>query len=136
MRSSPYRRTVIFGMELHLTPEEIESTSEFGDCASRSYALTNDWWSWAKERKALEDDAVNMMNAVPIIMRLEGVSEQKALGRVKSLISVYEYDLLRRRDHLLAQPGITEDLETCVHALIHMCSGNSMWSSTTRRYKV
>jgi hypothetical protein len=127
---------VIFGMELHLTPEEIESTSAFGDCASRSYALTNDWWSWAKERKTLATGAGNVMNAVPIIMRLEGVSEIEALERVRSLILVYEFDLLHRRDHLLAQPGVTEDLKTYIHALVHMCSGNSMWSSTTRRYKV
>lgn len=135
-RASPYCRAVIFGMELHLTPEEIRSTSQFGECASRSYALTNDWWSWAKERKALETDAVNMMSAVPIIMRLESVMEHEALERVKSLISVYEHDLLRKRDLLLVQPGITEDLKTYVHALVHMCSGNSMWSSTTGRYKV
>lgn len=69
-------------------------------------------------------------------MRLARVSEQEALDKVKALVIDYEQPLLRWRDELLAETGTSADLRAYVSALVHMSSGNSMWNSTTLRYKV
>lgn len=119
---------------LDISEEQRDRIRDFRCVAARSYALTNDYWSWAKELRESNEGKQRMFNAVSIVMRKQEIPEREALEIVRNLAIHYERRLLSLRDALLSQGDNSRDFERYLDAHIWLCSGNSYWSASCDRY--
>ncbi|KAJ5652219.1 hypothetical protein N7507_009645 [Penicillium longicatenatum] len=129
----PYSHLTIVVMMLDISPQERQSIDEFRNVAARSYSLTNDYWSWAREVRQSREGKQRMMNALSVVMRKQQVSEEESLEIVKSEAIENEQKVVKLWDSLSAQAG-SQDFKQYLDAHIWLCSGNSYWSFTCARY--
>jgi hypothetical protein len=126
---------VTFGMGLTIPENDIERSTEATQSAFAVIALTNDLFSWERERDAAKrDNMPHVVNAIWVIMGQHSVSEEEAkkICHSKIVELVQEYKCIveqYRKDE-----SVCLDLKKYIEALQYNISGNLAWSLTCPRY--
>ena len=103
--------------------------------AFAALGLTNDLFSWEKERDAAEKRGQpHVVNAIWVLMGELSIpeSEAKAVCREKIQESVADY--LIKVKEVQSDPKLSPDLRTFVEAIQYSVSGNLVWSLNCPRY--
>ncbi|KAM7213323.1 Isoprenoid synthase domain containing protein [Rhypophila decipiens] len=130
-----------FGVALSIPPVE------FGDCMNLArpgyvaLALTNDLYSWEKERNAAKAAGKEFVfNAIWVIMqersRDKGTSllpedaeaEAEAIATCRAEIKKYVREYHTAVDHVFQDPTLSKDLKAYLEAVLSMISGHLVWS--------
>lgn len=118
-------------MNIHLTDEEVEAVKQFEWTLGGVLALTNDYFSWNKERLQSTD---RVRNAVPLLMRQYSLPQEQAKLLLKGIIIQEEEKAKRLRMSLESHNGLSDDLKRYIEALEMYSGGNCYWSATCPRY--
>lgn len=118
-------------MDIHLSDEEMAAVADFEWTLGGVLALTNDYFSWRKEKLQTTD---RVRNAVPLLMRQFQLPEQQARMLLKGMIVDEEERAKRLRIKLESRPDCSEDLKRYIEALELYSGGNCYWSATCPRY--
>ena len=133
--SGPWLVMVRFGMGLHLTEQELESVERIVEAALKSAALTNDYWSWPKEKAGLDATKSRLMNGVSFAIKDHGFREAQARDHIKSLAIDAEQEYLRLTEkYVIANTDAKTDVHKYLLAVGFFAAGKSLWSSTCPRY--
>ncbi|KAF9459022.1 isoprenoid synthase domain-containing protein [Collybia nuda] len=119
-----------WAMDIHLTDEESESVREFEWTLGGVLALTNDYFSWRKEKLQSTD---RIRNAVPVLMHQYGLSQEVARVLLKGFI-VEEEEKAKNLRKKLEEGEMSPDMKRYVEALELYAGGNCYWSATCPRY--
>ncbi|KAJ7280280.1 isoprenoid synthase domain-containing protein [Mycena rebaudengoi] len=113
---------------VYLTPEESEICSAFYASAGRAVALTNDYFSWSKEKRFPSNRGCS---TVPVVRKQYRMSERDALLFVKGLAVDAEETTMK-----LAGPlkELSFNVKRYVQGVEYLLSGNCFWSATAPRY--
>lgn len=118
-------------------PEEFWFVSALVRPAFHAFGLTNDLYSWGKERDdARKTGAKHVVNAIWVIMGERSTTEEEAKNICRQKIREY---VLKFNDHvqvIKANLELSEGLRTYVEALQYSLSGNAVWSIYCPRYRV
>ena len=120
-----------WAMDIHLTDEEYEAVREFEWTLGGVLALTNDYFSWNKEKLQSTD---RVRNAVPLLMRQYSLPQQQAKLLLKGIIIDEEEKAKRLRLALESMDGLSSHLKRYIEALELYSGGNCYWSATCPRY--
>lgn len=132
-------------MALTITPGEYDLCMRLARPGYVALALTNDLYSWKKERIAAESAGQDcIFNAIWVIMReLSGTSRRSAAGdaleaeaieickaEIKRYVSEYRsiVEQTKKNDRL------SKDLKAYLEAILYTISGNLVWSICCPRY--
>lgn len=118
-------------------PEEFSFISQLVRPAFYALGLTNDLYSWKKERDdARKAGAEHVVNAIWVIMGERSTTEEEAKNICRQKIREY---VLEFNDVVLKTKGnlkLSEGLKTYVEVLQYSLSGNAVWSIYCPRYRV
>lgn len=117
-------------MNINLTDEETASVREFEWTLGGVLALTNDYFSWRKEKLQSTD---RIRNAVPVLMHQYNLSQEVARVLLKGLI-IEEEEKAKKLRMKLEKHEMSADLKRYVEALELYAGGNFYWSATCPRY--
>jgi len=98
-------------------------------------SLTNDLYSWEKERDSAKSDGLpNVVNAIWVIMEENSIGEDMAKEICRRKIK--EYVAVYRRTVAASMTDVTlsKDLRLYVEAIMYSISGNLVWSKYCPRY--
>ncbi|KAF1993843.1 terpenoid synthase [Amniculicola lignicola CBS 123094] len=126
---------VTFGMGLTIPEEDKGRATEATVSAFGVIALTNDLFSWERERDAAKRDGMpHVMNAIYVLMGQHNVSEEEAkqMCHEKIVELVQEYKAIVEKYKNDTSSCI--DLRKYIEALQCNISGNLIWSLTCPRY--
>ncbi|KAF9002133.1 isoprenoid synthase domain-containing protein [Cyathus striatus] len=119
-----------WAMGLHFTDEELQAIKDLEMGFGRMLALTNDYFSWEREKSQPTD---RIRNAVPILMRQYSLGEKQAKLLLKGIIIEEEEQVKILRIKLInSEPS--EDVMRYIDALELYVGGNIYWSATCPRY--
>ncbi|KAI9687154.1 MAG: hypothetical protein M1822_002565 [Bathelium mastoideum] len=126
---------VTFGMGLTIPDNEMERCTEATRSAFAVISLTNDLFSWERERDAAKrDNMPHVVNAIWVIMGQHSVIEEEA----KRICHDKIVQLVQEYKHIVEQYKKDEtvclDLRKYIEALQYNISGNLAWSLTCPRY--
>ncbi|KAF2965249.1 hypothetical protein GQX73_g8313 [Xylaria multiplex] len=127
--------TLTFGMALTIPDDEYEICMEMARSGYAALGLTNDLFSWDKERHdATEADLDYVFNAIWVIMKERSVSETEAKKiccfEIKKYVSMFKQTVEEtRNNHCLSR-----DLRAYLEAVLYSISGNLVWSIYCPRY--
>ncbi|KAI1443510.1 fusicoccadiene synthase [Annulohypoxylon stygium] len=127
-----------FGMALTIPDEEYELCNALAKPAYAALGLTNDLYSWEKERLAAENSGQgHVFNVIWVIMKERSVGEEKAKSICRAEIKKQITAYCRVVDGVLNNPSmhVSKDLQTYLQALLHSYVGNIAWSFTCPRYQ-
>lgn len=93
-------------------------------------ALTNDYFSWNKEKYQATD---RVRNAVRVLMKQYSLPQEQARLLLKGIIIEEEEKAKRLRMEIESQP-MSDNLRRYVDALELYAGGNCYWSATCPRY--
>ena len=122
-------------MALTIPEGEMNLCKQLVRPAFAALSLTNDLFSWEKEREAAKRDGLpHVFNAIWVLMEELSISESEAkdLCRVKIRESVVES--LRNIEYTKSNLDLSLDLRTYVEAIQYSVSGNLVWSLYCPRY--
>lgn len=123
-------------MALTIPDEELDLCSRLAKPGYAALGLTNDLYSWEKERAAAEkagDDYV--FNAIWVIMNERLVTEAEAKGVCREEIKKYISQYCRTVEEVRDDTSLSTDLRTYLEAIILSYAGNLVWSIYCPRYK-
>ncbi|KAK8045010.1 hypothetical protein PG993_005034 [Apiospora rasikravindrae] len=128
--------TVTFAMALTIPEEDLEECMELARPGYAALALTNDLYSWEKERKAAEEKGQDyIFNAIWVIMEERGVSEQEAKSICREEIRKYVQQYCEIVEEVQSEPArLSKDTRTYLEAIKYTISGNLVWSIECPRY--
>lgn len=122
-------------MALTIPKGELDHCKELARPAFAALGLTNDLFSWEKERDAAKRDGLpHVVNAIWVLMGELSITESEAknLCRVKIKESVAEYiGILKYTESNL---DLSYDLRRYIEAIKYSVSGNLVWSLYCPRY--
>ncbi|KAF2113823.1 isoprenoid synthase domain-containing protein [Lophiotrema nucula] len=126
---------VTFGMALTIPEAEMPLCETLMKPAWIAASLTNDLFSWEKERQAAADNGQkDVVNAVWVAMKEHSfsVNEAKAFcrKRIKECVADYLHIVQRSRE----DTTISLDLRKYIEAMQYSLSGNVAWSLQCPRY--
>ncbi|KAF2247355.1 terpenoid synthase [Trematosphaeria pertusa] len=126
---------LIYAMDIDISAEEIASVQPLLRPAALSMMYTNDYWSVAKELRAVSKGVAYSMDCTSALIKMEGLSEEQALGKVKSLAMQYEEEAMGLANELLG-PGskLPENVQRYVQGVYWVIGGTGLWSATCPRY--
>ena len=123
-------------MALTIPENEMDLCKHLARPAFVAISLTNDLFSWEKERDAARANRQPyVVNAIWVLMGELKISEDEArvICRCKIRASVADYlEVLHHIDHGL---DISRDLRIYVEAIQYSLSGNLVWSVYCPRYQ-
>ena len=122
-------------MALTIPEREMDLCTRFVQPVFAALALTNDLFSWEKERDAADRQGLShVINAIWVLMREHSIDESNAknLCREKIKESVAEY--VRIVEATSQNLEISLDLRKYIEALQYSHSGNLVWSMHCPRY--
>ena len=123
-------------MALTIPDEELDLCKRLARPAFAAISLTNDLFSWEKERDAARRDGLpHVVNAIWVLMREHSITELDAKRFCRTKIKEYiaEYaDVVERTKNNL---DLSLDLRTYIEALQYSHSGNLVWSIYCPRYQ-
>lgn len=123
-------------MGIKLSPQEKEELKVFLDTAMFSTTLINDFHSWPKEIKHHIETpgSERPFNAVAILMRHSGCSEEEALQKLREKqVEIQEQHLALLRK-LQSEKEIPGDHMLYILAAQYAASGSEFWSIHVPRY--
>lgn len=98
--------------------------------------LTNDLYSWEKERRAAEranEDCV--FNAVWVIMQEHSVGESEAKAICKEEVKRYTAKFCQIVEDTKKNKALSKDVRAYIEAVGFSCIGNLVWSIYCPRYR-
>ena len=122
-------------MGLTIPYEELELSKQLARPGFVALSLTNDLYSWNKERDAAKRDGLDhVVNAIWVIMRELSVTEVEAerICRIKIKESVAEF--VRMVEEVRKSAQVSLDTKKYVEAIQYSVSGNLVWSLSCPRY--
>ncbi|KAK8084701.1 terpenoid synthase [Apiospora hydei] len=128
--------TLTFAMALTIPEEDLQECMELARPAYAALALTNDLYSWDKERKAAEEtDQDYVFNAIWVIMKERSVSEKEAKNICCEEIRKYVQEYCEIVEEVQSEPAhLGKDTRTYLEAIKYTISGNLVWSIYCARY--
>lgn len=123
-------------MGLTIPDEEYDLCMSLARPGYVALGLTNDLYSWEKERKAAQDMGQDyVFNAIWVIMKESAIGEEEAkevcrreimqsIGRFRGIVA-------KTRDDL----SLSRDLRVYIEAVMWSYIGNLVWSIYCPRYK-
>jgi len=120
---------VTFGCAITIPEEEADETRELLTPALVTASLTNDLFSFEKERKD-----TNVQNAVLVIMREHGCSEEEAREICKERIRVEVAKYVRVVKDTRMRTDLSDDVKRYIEVMQYTLSGNVAWSTQCPRY--
>ncbi|KAK7032048.1 hypothetical protein VNI00_013417 [Paramarasmius palmivorus] len=115
-------------LDIYLSDEEMRLSQDFDTSSTRVLTLTNDYWSWSREKGQVSDRA---LNGIPVVMKQYSMSEADAKIFVKGMIVEAEQ---RTRALGLELKKHSDVLRRYVEGIFLILGGNALWSSTCPRY--
>ena len=129
-----YCAILTFGLALTIPEHEEGLRDELSRPAFYALILTNDLFSWHKERDAAERDGTFVFNAVQILMREHSITELEAKELCRATINKYAAESVRISEETKGNSDISLDLRKYVEATQYAMSGNLVWSVYCPRY--
>lgn len=126
---------VTFGMGITIPDREMPVCEQLCRSAWVTASLTNDLFSWPKEREAaIKAGQADVVNAIWVLMGEHKISEEdaKALCREKIKANVAEYVRVVERNKM--RTDLSLDLRRYIESLQYSLSGNVVWSLRCPRY--
>jgi hypothetical protein len=124
-----------FGLALSIPSSDIPFATSATSTAFAVISLTNDLFSWERERDAAKRDGMpHVVNAIWVIMGQHSVSEEAAKkichDKIVELVEEYKQTVVRVRN----DDSVHEDLKKYVELIQCNVSGNLAWSLSCPRY--
>lgn len=120
---------VTFGCAITIPEDEADEVRELLTPALITASLTNDLFSFEKER----DDA-NVQNAVLVVMKEHGCSEEKAREICKERIRIEVAKYVRVVKDTRTRTDLSDDTKRYIEVMQYTLSGNVAWSTQCPRY--
>ncbi|KAL7661591.1 hypothetical protein ACMYSQ_000983 [Aspergillus niger] len=119
-----------------LTPEEEEQAGPVTYLAYVVLAVTNDIWSWEKEKRVTEKSggSIPLVNAVQMIMQIHDTDEESAKRVVHNIIREHEERYCCLRDDYLKRSDTSLSIKKWFQILELSIAGNALWSIRALRY--
>ena len=126
---------VTFAMALTIPDEEMDLCKRLGQPAWAALALTNDLYSWEKERDAAKKiGATYVINAIWVLMEEHSITESQAQDLCRQKIKEYVAEAVRIFEETKQNSDISLHLRTYTEAILYSISGNLVWSIYCPRY--
>ncbi|KAL3486676.1 putative polyprenyl synthetase [Aspergillus germanicus] len=121
---------------VELTQEEELETGPVTYLAFVVLAVTNDIWSWEKEKRVTRQSgqSLPLINAVQMVMQTQQVDEEMAKHRVLNIIRQNEEQYCLMRDQYLKRPHTSHSVKRWFQILELSMAGNALWSIHAPRY--
>ncbi|KAK7702273.1 hypothetical protein SLS64_009851 [Diaporthe eres] len=131
-----YYAMLEFALGIVITDDEYEMMAEPITHVERCMLLTNDYWSWPRERKQAEtQEAGKVFNIVWFLMKTDSCTEEEAIARVRELVYEEEQKWTAAKDRLYSRfPSLRPDLVKFLENLHTALAGNDYWSSQCYRH--
>ena len=120
---------VTFCCAITIPEEEADVTRELLTPALITASLVNDLFSFEKER-----DDKNVQNAILVIMKEHGCSEEKARKICKERIRVENAKYVRVVKETRMRTDLSDDVKRYIEVMQYTLSGNFAWSTQCPRY--
>lgn len=122
-------------MALTIPIEELDLCKRLGQPIWAALALTNDIYSWEKERDAAADvGASYVVNAIWVLMREHSITESQAKDLCRQKVKEYVAKAVLIVEDTKNNPDLSRDLRTYIEAILYSISGNLIWSIYCPRY--
>jgi hypothetical protein len=122
-------------MGLTIPEEETELWKKHGRPAWEALALTNDLYSWEKERDdAARANQSQVVNAIWILMQEYSVTEAEAKKLCTNKIKESVAKAVRIVEQTRHDTNLSLDLRRYIEAMMYTISGNLVWSIYCPRY--
>ena len=126
---------VTFGMALTIPEHEMDLCKELVRPAFAAISLTNDLFSWEKERDAAERHcSPHIVNAIWVLMREHSITELEAQELCREKIRENVEKSVGVCRATMEDFAISLDLRKYVEAIQYSLSGNLVWSIYCPRY--
>ncbi|KAI1498011.1 isoprenoid synthase domain-containing protein [Biscogniauxia marginata] len=127
--------TLTFAMALTIPQEEYNLCMELARPGYAALGLTNDLYSWAKERETAKRAGQDyVFNAVWVIMNERSVSEEEAKSICSEVIKKYVAEYCQVVEKTRNDRDLSRDLRAYIEAVMYSISGNLVWSIYCPRY--
>ncbi|KAJ9306175.1 hypothetical protein DTO217A2_4291 [Paecilomyces variotii] len=120
---------VLFGCAITIPDEEAEEATRLITPALFTASLTNDLFSFEKER-----GDVNVQNAVLVVMREHGCSEEQAREVCKERIRIECAKYVRNVKEIQTRTDVSDELKRYIDTMQYTLSANAAWSTNCPRY--
>jgi hypothetical protein len=129
-------RMIGWASGVELTQEEEIETGPVTYLAFVVLAVTNDIWSWEKEKKVTRysGESLPLINAVQMVIQMQQVDEDTAKHRVLDIIRQNEKQYCFLRDDHLNRPNTSHSVRKWFQILELSMAGNALWSIHSPRY--
>ncbi|KAI0555659.1 isoprenoid synthase domain-containing protein [Xylaria curta] len=126
-----------FGMGITIPENERELCMKLAKPGYTAMALTNDLYSWEKERIAAENLGRNyVFNAIWVIMEERAMNESEAKSICSDEIRNYMADYEQVVETAKNNQKLSKELRKYLEAVLFSCVGNAVWSIYCPRYRV
>ncbi|TLS25455.1 hypothetical protein PpBr36_06851 [Pyricularia pennisetigena] len=131
-----YYAMLEFSLGIIITDEEYALMAEQIRHVERCMLLTNDYWSWRREREqARHQDAGKVFNMVWFLMRNEQRDEDDAISKVRDMIHEEERAWVDSKARLYSQwPDLRPEVIKFLENLHTALAGNDYWASQCYRH--
>jgi hypothetical protein len=129
-----------FGANLALKDEQIASVDDVFWPLYAHAAYVFDYFTWDKELRVSKEmgSQVPIINAIPLLERLHGLSVPDAKSWLRDKCLEFEKEYLRRKDDFLqthADASISLDLRRWFSCQEAIATGFNIWNMTTYRHR-
>lgn len=123
-------------MALTIPKEEFELSKQLTRPGYAAISLTNDLYSWEKERDAAKrDNLQHVVNVIWVLMRERSMTEDEAKGVCRAKIKEYVAEFVCLVEDTKHNCNLSLDTRKYVEAIQYSLSGNLVWSLYCPRYK-
>ncbi|KZL76602.1 geranylgeranyl pyrophosphate synthetase [Colletotrichum incanum] len=131
-----YYAMLEFSLGIVVTDEEYEMMATPIKHVERCMLLTNDYWSWPREREqAKTQEAGKVFNTVWFLMKQEQCSEEEAKLKVADMVAAEEAKWVDAKQRIYKEhPNLRPDLMKFLENLHTALAGNDYWSSQCYRH--
>ncbi|KAK4166981.1 isoprenoid synthase domain-containing protein [Cladorrhinum sp. PSN259] len=125
----------IFIMSLHIPEHEFSLLSELCRPAWVAMGLTNDIYSWDKEKKAADlAGETHLCNSIWVLMQQYGIGKDEAEEKCGEIVRENVAEFVETVKGIHDRKDISRDLAVFVETAQYMISGNVVWSQGVPRY--
>ena len=127
---------VTFAMGLTIPEHEMDLCKRLSHPSWAALALTNDLYSWEKERDAAaQAGEPHVVNGIWVLMQKHSVTEAGAKDLCRQKIKDYVVEALRNVEEVKSNPDLSSDLKVYMESILYSISGNLVWSIYCPRYQ-
>ena len=126
---------LLFAMDLAVSDQEIDLCKQLGKPAWAAVCLTNDIYSWEKERDdAAKSGDSHVINAIWVLMTEHSISEPQAQELCRQKIKEHVVEARHVAEESKRNPELSPALKAYTEAMLYTISGNLVWSTYCPRY--